>query len=409
MQFQVVVLATDGQVSRMSVECPSIQAARETLRGTGRIVSIEPKRDKFSVNVLASLEKYSARLTSHFLQVNDRDASRLLQSLAELLESKIPLAEAILELISSGGSKRTRGSLAALHRQICAGSNASTALHTVTNNQTALQLIALGEHSGKLSSALRKAAEHLRQQTQIRNQILSALAYPTIVAVAALSVAAYLVTTALPEISGILAAADREMPPMTKSLISLSEWFVDSYQTLIPALAFIAALAYFVCRVPKVRLHVHRCILKTPVIGQVLRMRETQRYAASLASLLGSGMPLQRAIENSANAVGNAHIRQCAETIASAVNQGIAAGSTIDEQHCFAFPFPSLIRIGERSGNIREAAVNAAVTLEQTLLESLKQAIRVIEPVLIISVGSIVGYVYIAFVLALMTASGGLN
>jgi len=269
-----------------------------------------------------------------------------------------------------------------------------------------VQLVRVGEQTGDLEVSVERGAETLENRRRLRAGLITALAYPGLVLVAAIGVTAFMVIGVIPKLKTFLEGMGRRLPAMTQLLVDIS----DAARLYMPQAAIgllvltVAGIALY-CH-PFGRLNVDRRLLQVPVIGQLLRLAGTASFARALGILVRSGITLLEGLRTSEQLL---HNRYLAGRVAAA-RQAVMQGGTLAEPLAVPYAFTPLlarmVSVGEAAGTMDEVLDEVARFHEQQLQASIRQLSAIIEPLIIVVVGGIVGFVYIAFFMALFSAGG---
>lgn len=272
-----------------------------------------------------------------------------------------------------------------------------------------VQLVRVGETSGNLDAALRSSAEHLERTRQMRLTVVNALAYPAIVTLLSIGVAVFMVLGVIPKIQKYIGGRGRSLPPITQTLLDVTG-FVQAY---LPHFAVVLAATLlalvFIYRWPPGRLALDGLFLKMPIIGGVLRLSGTAVLARGLGVLLESGVTLLDSLKTTEQLVGN---RALAARIAAAretVLRGGTLSAALAGGRAFMPMLGRMVAVGESTGTLAPVLSEVARFHENQLLVVVRRMSVLIEPVVIIVVGGIVGFVYIAFFVALFSLAGNVR
>lgn len=272
-----------------------------------------------------------------------------------------------------------------------------------------VQLVRVGETSGNLDTALGSSAEHLERTRQMRLTVVNALAYPAIVTLLAVGVAAFMAFGVIPKIQKYIGGRGRSLPPITQTLLDVSSFA----QTYLPhfAVALVAGglALVFIYRWPPGRLAMDGLFLKMPIVGGVLRLAGTAVLARGLGVLLESGVTLLDSLKTTERLVGN---RALAARIAAAretVLRGGTLAAALADGRTFMPMLGRMVAVGESAGTLAPVLGEVARFHENQLVVVIRRMSVLIEPVVIIVVGGIVGFVYIAFFLALFSLAGNVR
>ncbi len=385
--FTFIAQTNSGSIKRGNVSASTTAAVKNmlTLRGF-RPISIQ--QSIANATVTQSLVNWSRRLTHRTL--SSRDIETLMQQISVMLESGLELTASLRELSQQTHRPRVGRVCIELAQAIENGFSFEQALEkTGCFPNVICRLVRVGEQTGELPITLSRAAKYLERRRQAIAQLMSAFAYPLVVAVSACSVAVFLVGWTIPKLAVFLHSMGKELPRMTQSLLDLSA-IVQSHAA--PCYAWKPS-----------RFRIDRGILQVPVIGGLLRISETYKFASSLSLMLRSGVLIQDALNTASALHGN---RFLAATVTQ-TRQHVSRGGRLADPlrgSGFAPLLPSMVAVGERTGDLPGSLDHVAQFYAEQLDAAIKRLSRIVEPAIIVVVGGLVGYVYASFFMALMSA-----
>ncbi|MBR1870302.1 MAG: type II secretion system F family protein [Kiritimatiellae bacterium] len=389
-RFRITAAARDGGKRRFTRQAQSEAALREALRAEG-LLPVEVKEVKTSTR-------------RWFAKISSLEQETGLRQIASLLKSGVGLVLA-LETLQENASRRAKQVWDRVRDAVLEGGRFRDALKDSGGgfDNLTLCLTAVGEEAGELDAALHRAADQLSARRELRLKVANALAYPLLAVCMALGVAAFLVVSVIPKISEFLVTGGAQLPAMTQTLLDVSDWLRANGAAV--GIACAAALAAWICagRFAAGREAEDVLLLKIPVTGNILRLSSAALFARSMQMMLASGVTLLDALEAAAGLVGN---RRMAKRI-TAAHSRILAGKALAESLADAKEFPLLLRkmaaVGERTGNLADAFGESAHYHEDALKRAVQRFSMLIEPVMILVTGLIVGFVYVAFFMALFS------
>lgn len=393
-----------GQPQRGTQEAPSAAALVTSLRERGWLVlTVRPAEESEpGIDWLVLLKPF------RLLPPRTVDVEVSLQQMAVMLRSGLTLLAALKTVAEYAQRPAMRRVWEDVAERIQQGSSLADAMdgHRCFNHMV-LQLVRIGEQTGTLETVVLRAAEALERRRLLRTQLLTALTYPTIVLVAAIGVTVFMVVGVIPKLRIFLQALGRKLPPMTQRLLDVSA-FVETHgvQILISVFGLTGAvIALYLW--PPGRLAIDRYLLRLPIIGRLLRLSGTAQFAHGLSVLLESGITLVEALRTVEQLHRN---RYLASRVAEA-RQSVLRGSSLAEP--LATPgayLPMLSRmtaVGESAGTLDDVLREVARFHEGQLQTAIRRFSAIIEPVIVLVVGGIVGFVYISFFVALFSVAGG--
>lgn len=342
-----------------------------------------------------------------WLGIRSVDVELSLQQLAVMLRSGLTLLSALSNVADNAERLRLKRVFKRIIQRVQEGSTFADALaeHKCFNNLT-IQLVRVGEQTGNLEIVLVRASEAMERRRTLIQQVVTALTYPGIVLVAAIGVTAFMLVGVIPKLKLFVNALGRKLPPSTQVLIDISTWLQLHGVTLATFLAVFPLVSYFVYSVPEARYRIDATLLRLPLFGKVIRVAATALFARALALLLGSGVTVLDALRTMEQLGSNRYLNGVIAKARQRVFAGGALAPTLDTPHGYMPMLSRMVAVGESSGTLDSVLDEIAKFYEQQLQVLIRQLSALIEPAIIIFVGGIVGYVYIAFFLALYSHSG---
>jgi type IV pilus assembly protein PilC len=391
----------DASGARFSgeLESASSSAAAAELRGRGLIV----------ITVEEAQQSSSARgwSPSELLWIRSLDIEISLYQLATLLRSGLTLLSA-LRLVAE---QAERGRLLRVWEEVVitieGGRTFADALaQHPCFNRLVVQLVSVGEQTGHLGPVLERAAAALEKRRTLRASLITTLMYPAIVFLLAIGLAVYMVIGVLPKLQVFLRAMGKKLPPMTQRLLDISDWIqINGITTVIIAVTLLIALV-MVFLWPPGRAVIDALALRIPLLGKAFRTAGTALFATCFSALLSSGVTLIEALRVTERLMGNRRLASIVTTAREQVMQGEPLARHLDRPHGFMPMLSRMVAVGESSGTL-DNVLDEVVRFHETQLERLiKRLTALIEPAVIVTVGSVVGYVYLSFFMALFAATG---
>lgn len=269
-----------------------------------------------------------------------------------------------------------------------------------------VQLVRVGEETGELEPVLTRAAGILERRRLLRANILTALTYPAIVLLAAIGVSGFLVLSVIPKLEKFLSVIGRRLPAITRLLLDISRRVQDDAPYAALAMVLIVAAGFVLYSWPPGRLWIDRLSLRMPLVGTVLRLSATVSFASALAVLLQSGITLLEGLRTVERLQPNRYLASQVAAAREAVIRGGNLAPLLAVRFAFMPLLSRMVAVGETAGTMDEVLEEVARFYESQLQATIRRLSVIIEPVFIVVVGGIVGFVYIAFFMALFAAGG---
>ncbi len=326
------------------------------------------------------------------------------RQLAALLEAGIPLDRA-LATIASQSPQGIAQMVLQVRDRVREGVPFHKALAAFPRDfsESYCGLVAVGEASGNLTKVLHRVAEAQSAANQLRQGLLSAMAYPVIVTVVALLVVVILMSYVVPQIVAVLNSQQQDLPFLTQVLIVLSD-LISRFGLVIVLLASLTAGGLFVAaiRYPAFRLWIDRMVLRLPIVGSMTLASEISRFAGTLAISLIGGVNLISALETAAKGFGNRWLRVQIRQVIIYVREGAELARALDQVGGFPPLLVQLVATGERSGGLSRMLELAAQQLGLELRRRSVQLTTFLEPALILTMGLMVLLIVMAVMMPLI-------
>lgn len=403
-QFVYTTILPSGERRQGVIQAETLGAARwaliekglrpEQLLPAGHEQASKGSREK--TTVLASIDPRNWR------SAKSVHIELTLRQLSIMLRSGLTLLSAIETIIEMPPSRAVHRIYEKIRDQLEGGSSLADAFaaHRIFP-KSVVAMIGLGEESGNLDVVMTRSAEAMENVRRNRNAIITALFYPAFTFVFAVGISIYMVVAVIPPMKQALEALGRSLPPMTQSLLDLSD-FVTAYGP--PFLIILIALALVltgICMWPPGRLMVDRILLRLPLIGIILRCGGTALFARSLATLLESGIRLVEGLRILTAVHGNRQFKAVVESTRNRILEGGTLAESLGRGNAYTPMMVKMVGVGESSGNLEETLENVADFHDERLQTLIKQLSAMIEPMIVLIVGGLVGYIYIAFFVGL--------
>ncbi|MCR4539659.1 type II secretion system F family protein [Pseudomonas sp. 18.1.10] len=330
------------------------------------------------------------------------DIALFTRQLATLLKAGIPLLQA-LDIVSEGfENPRMQALVNGLKQEIAAGTNLATALRKQPRYFDALycNLIAAGEQAGALEALLERVAIHLEKTQQLKARVKQAMTYPAAVLVVASVVCTLLLMHVVPQFQSLFAGVDGELPGFTLGVIALSEFLQRAGWIVAFCLGVaIAALRQAYRVSPGFRHRLQAALLKAPLAGALMKKSAVARFARTLSTTFTAGVPLVQALDSVAGAVGEGPFRQAIERMRHDVATGIPLNQAMTGSGLFPNMAIQMTIIGEESGTLDRMLEKVASHYEADVDSLVDRLTSLMEPLIMVVLGSIVGGLVIAMYL----------
>ena len=394
--FNYVQIDSRGREISGTVDASSQEEARRTLRKQGiRVVRIEESKPGGRPGGQAvSKTVWGSRIKS-------KDVAEATRQLSILLLAGIPLVESLGVLVEQLGDSALSGVLAAIRDRVNGGSALADAFaeYPKVFPRVFVSMVRAGESTGSLEQVLSRLADMSDKRARLTHQIRSALTYPVFMAVVGCSVVLFVMSYVLPSMTKLFTEMNMTLPLMTRLLISIST-FVDHWirWILVGIVCLVVGLRMWLAR-PEARLMWDRMVLRLPGIGPVLIDVTVARFTRTLGVLLASGVSIVESLELSEAVVTNTVMIRVIQQTREAVSRGRNVSWALAQDSIFPPVAIHMIAAGEKSGGMEEGLLRIADSLENQVDAKLAVLTSLLEPLMIIVLGTIVGFIVLAVLL----------
>ncbi|MEM9828277.1 MAG: type II secretion system F family protein [Planctomycetota bacterium] len=403
--FSYIARDESGNVQRGNEQSDAPATLSAALRARGlRLVKYEEQTSRLSPG-----EWFSTYFNPfQYIPPRGVDIELMLSQLAVMLRSGVTLIQALRTCEHQARFAPMRRMTRRINEAVQDGESLADAFAAEKRiPKIAVQMTRVGELTGNLDVVLDKSSRTLANRRRNLSQTITALAYPAFVTVAAIGVAIYMVVVVIPEIKKALDAMGRRLPAMTQALVDTSDWIqTNGATTLVLFLGAILACVSFYLWPPS-RYQIDRFALRVPLIGHVLRLGGTVTFASSLQSMLASGITVVEALRTVENLHYNRFLASRVATAREAVIAGDGLAPSLAARHAYTPMLSSMMAVAEDTGQMEEVLQRVTDFHDEQLQMAIKRLSLLVEPLVVIFVGGIVGFVYMSFFLALFATSGG--
>ena len=400
--FRAVDVA--GVPSRGEVDAESKAQVSEQLRERGLIVL-----DVSEKSEALRLESFLDR----FRGIKTRDLSVFARQFSTLVASGMPMLRSLYTLEDQTEDERLKDAIAGVRNDVEAGSSLADAMERRPQIFDTLfrAMVRSGESSGRLDDALERVAFQLEKMDALKRQIRSAMMYPAFIFTAAILIMLAVVIFIVPVFANAFkeAVADQpgesaDLPTMTQITIGISNFVTDFWFIWVPGTigGFIAFFQWK--KTDTGRAQWDRLKLKLPFhIGDIVRKVAVARWSRTFAGAVGSGVPLLQSIKLVGQTSGNAVVEQSMDDVYASVKAGGTLAHPIEENEAFPPMVGHMMSVGEETGQLEQMLTKVADFYEAEVDSKVKALTSLLEPIMIVAVGGMVGFIVISMYLPLFS------
>jgi len=402
MDFAYVAYTEDKKLVKGRLSAISEEAATELLGYGGyRVVSLK--------KVVPFLNK--EKLLASFTRIRNAEIIMFSRQMALLLEAGTDIVTSLDLLQEQTDNQTLRTIIGEVASDIRAGSALSLALskHPRAFSSMYHRAIAAGEQGGNLEVVLRQMAAHIDKAAKTEKQIRGALTYPFIVILVAIVVVMILITFVLPAFTSMYDQFGVELPLITRILIGITDWAGQYGIYAILGVVIAAVAAYLYIKTPRGKHWWDTTVLGLPVLGRIVHLGELARCCRTMALLITIGLPLPEVM---AMTIRNSNNKAVADNL-TGVQQELIRGEGLSrpmgKRELFLPLMTQMVRVGEETGNLDSTLGTVADSFEMEAADKTSSAVALIQPVMTIIIGLLVGFVVLAMVSAMYSIYGAFS
>lgn len=378
----------------------------------GVSASPEPRKDTDRSGKSARKPKAAFTLSGkRRARMNMREVLFFTRELSDLLASGMTLGNALNTLAQRETGKAQDIVIPQLRDEIVQGASLSEALAKRSDTFTTLyvSMVRAGEASGDLAGVLERLCRHYERVQEAREKVLMALSYPVIVLVVGVGTIIFVMTFVVPRFSQMFSELGSTLPLPTQMLIAISGVLLNYWWAILAVLlaSFLVGRAYLKTDEGIRRWHLAQ--LRLPVVRGIVQASAFSQFARTLGALLQNGVPVLQALSIVENTVGNRVIAEEIRNARSRVTDGDTISAPLAAGKVFPAMLTDMLSVGEETGDISGSLTHIANRYENDLDRSVKLLTTIIEPILILLIAVMVGFVAISMLLAVSELTSGLD
>jgi len=327
------------------------------------------------------------------------------RQLSVLIDAELPLIQSLNILTEQTRNKYFKGVIAQIREDVEAGSSLNQAKrkHPKAFDDLYCNLIASGEQSGSLDIMLRRLSEFIEKIVRLRSKVRQAMIYPAAIVSFAILVAIFLLWKVIPIFASIFQELGAALPLLTVIVMKLSN-FTQNYIFFIFAgmIAFVFLFRYF-RNTPRGRLATDRAFLRIPLIGKILQKVAVSRITRTLSTLLSGGVSMLESLRITSSTAGNVILEGWVMESRRLVAEGKSLTDGLREAGSFPFMMTQMVSVGEATGTLDEMLSKLADFYDEEVDTSVASMLSILEPVMLIFVGGIVGSLVVSMYLPIFS------
>jgi len=343
--------------------------------------------------------------------VKSTEISRMARQFATMIEAGLPLVQSLEILSDQATSPALKDALSNVRERVQSGSTLAEALgkHPKIFDELFVNMVEAGEVGGALDTILLRLATYREKVDALRRKIKGAMYYPAVISVVAAGATLFLITFIVPVFAKLFEGFGAELPLPTKLVMAISGIIRSNILLGIVILVGLGIGYRYLAKTPSGRLAIDRFKLKIPIMGNLLRKSIIARFSRTLGTLLNSGVPILDALEITAKTAGNKVIYNAIRRAVTAIAQGDTIAQPLQDTGVFPPMVVQMISVGEKTGGLDEMLEKVADFYEDEVDAAVDALTSIIEPVVIVVMGAVIGFVLISMYLPMFDLIGAIG
>ncbi len=347
-------------------------------------------------------------------RVRTRDVALFTRQLADLLNAGLPLMRALKTLVKQTEHAAVLKAVQQLSDAVKSGSSFADAVaaHPRLFPPLYVGMVRAGESGGMLEVTLARLAEFQEREAELRGKIRSAMAYPLLMMCVGLATMIFLVTFVIPKFLEVIEESGGGMLPLPTRMLKATSDFLIAGPGGLVVVGVIVLVIFGFMRASKTadgRRWIDRLKLRLPVAGSVIRLAIIARFARTLGTLTKGGVPILSALEMVREVVGNTVFRAALEQAQKGVREGASLADQLGRSGEFPPAVVDMVAVGEEGGSVDSALLRVADTFDRDVENNIDMLMSLLEPVMILVMGALVGLIVAAMILPIFELSSGMG
>ena len=381
------------------------EAKRQAAAGPAGQPGVKPARKAMQIN-LKLLSFGGGTVKSKVL-------TSFTRQLATLIDAGLPLLRGLTVLRNQEKDPVLKKCLGQLSESVEAGSTFSEALaqHPKIYTKLYVNMVRAGEAGGVLDVTLNRLADFMEKAQKIKNKVISAMVYPSVVIVVALAIVGFLMAVIVPKFEEIFSdlLGGKDLPGLTQAVMGVSRIVKNQFLYVIVAVVIFVILLKALGKTEKGRYVIDKIKLNSPVVGPLIRKVSIARFTRTLGTLIASGVPILQALNIVRDTSGNAVVAKAVSQVHDSVKEGERIVQPLEASGIFPPMVVSMVDVGEETGALPDMLMKIADVYDDEVDNAVTAMTSLLEPIMIVFLAFIVGTIVIALFMPLISIIGGMS
>ncbi len=402
--FAFEALDRSGQKVKQEINASSKDDAIKQIRSQG----LRPTRVQLRPGAAKKAATGDVKKKKKFIlfdTVRSAQVTTLTSQLSILQDAGLPIVRSLKILEAQQKEGKLKGQLAAVSEDVESGSTFSEALakYPRSFDRLYISMVKAGEAGGVLDVILNRLAGFMEKSEKLRKKVKGAMIYPAVVITVAVLILVVIMVKVVPAFQAMFDDIGQALPAPTQLLITISNLLKD-YWYLIPGIPFLGLIAIKgVARTERGRRAIDAFKLRMPIFGMIIKKSAIARFCRTLGTLISSGVPILEALRIVKDAIGNVIISSAIEDVHGSIREGDTIADPLRQAGIFDELLVNMIDVGEETGELDKMLIKVADNYDMDVDIAVESMSSLLEPILIVSMGLVVGFIVISLFLPLVS------
>lgn len=341
-------------------------------------------------------------------KLSQKDIGMFTTEMATLLESGLPLDKSLSVLIDlAEGNEQLSKMIGKVLEKVKGGSSLADALEKQTGifSKFYLNMLRAGEAGGNLGEVLARLSEYMERSKELKDTVSTAMIYPAILLLMSIVSLFVMLTFVVPQFTEMFQSAGKELPVPTQIVVGLAEWLQKYWWILIGAAVFASSYIKFQLADPVRKKVMDGVVLKLPLAGTIVQDKETANITRTLGTLLGNGVSILSAMVIVRETVDNLVMADAIQEAEAQLKQGRHLYDALKDKNILPKMALQMIKMGEETGKLEDMLLKVAVIYDKQLKTAISRLLALLEPVLIIGLGLMIGGIIVSILMAILSVN----
>jgi type IV pilus assembly protein PilC len=378
-----------GKVIEGEIEAKDIGSTTDILHDRGLVVVSVKESNRLDLEKLSEINIGGIPMKEKVV---------FMRQMATMVGAGLPLTRSLEIMVQQASNPKFKRILQNVLESIQSGKTLADSFRAEDEifDDITINLIEAGEESGNLENILERIAVELEEKNSLSSKIKSAMIYPSIILLVIIGVVILMMFVLVPSMAEIYQDFDAELPFATRFLMDMSNFFLNYWWVVLSVLAVLVVGFKSYIDTPKGKRNFDKLILKVPSLGMIITKMELSQFTRILSLLLGSGLPIIKAIELTANSLGNTMFRETLEEARDEVEKGGPLAIPIARSEYYPLLVSSMIAVGEETGEIDTVLSKVADYYKEEVNTATSNLSTILEPLFLVIMGLAIGFIAMA-------------